>query len=447
MGELEDKENKPEDTILAGLVEDEPKDTAKPVVVKEEKPKKPRKATKVEKPAKTEKEVLATEPLMDKLDPREAFLEILGQMGLKRGVEIITDVFFTGNIDDPAWLDSTLILANVNKKQREMLITRYYGASPHDLGVILGDNSNATKKIQDDTIDSNDFDASKMLKEQYKTAQNMQMIKHLQQMNAPETPAPVNEVIEEVPLFDSTGKPIIDPTTEKQAYKRIVSRGVEVNKQDNSFQSAMAMMQLMKDDAKPDSNSNMHEMMTVFSAKFDTLRHEQSLDSAKQDLQRERDKFEEASKRHVDDLRRAEDKYNSDLTRVQETNAREVDAVAKSMGDKLESLQTGYARDIQHREDMDNIQGMFGNKIKTLEDDLSAKAGNIKDTVVKELLKQGSVVTNQATTTVGAFVDPMAKIMQQMYATSLNQMNPDAQQQGQIPNTTNSELQELITDT
>lgn len=454
MPETHDENTQDTDAVLAGIVGEvndaeviqtgevvEAKTTKKSAEVSKKSVKKTDK-----KKIELETVIPISEPFIDKLDPRDEFLNILKQMGITRGIEVVADVFLNGNIDDASWLDSTLLLANINKKNRELILTRYYGQPFDELGVKLRDNIKGNVKHSSDSSDTGEFDVSQMMKEQFKSAKDMQMMNQLidmnKAMNKSSDASPVNEYVEEIPLFNTDGSPTIDSTTGLQAVKRIISKGQSAQRPDSSMQMMSAMFQNMLTQNNKSGDSSAKEMMLEFSNKFTELQASQVAESNRLELLRAQDRFDEERRRNQDDVRRLEDKHKEDLQRAKDDNDKNLDNLAKSMNDKIESVQESYKRDLDHREMIDEVQSMFGKKITDLEADLNRTSTDIKSTVIKEGLKQSNQIVNQANSTIGAFVTPMADIMKNMYANSMNQMQQTVAQ-SEVPDTTNEELQEL----
>ena len=133
---------------------------------------------KSEKESKTKKkssgEPTKTSNQSDKLDPREEFIGILSDIGIKRGVGVITDVFFNGEISDPEYLDKCLALGGIAVPQRRLIITRYFGVSPEDLGIEMISTAQSRKggKSQKQNVEDEDIGgvAAVMMKEQLKAA-------------------------------------------------------------------------------------------------------------------------------------------------------------------------------------------------------------------------------------------------------------------------------------
>ncbi len=69
--------------------------------------------------------------------PQDRFRRIIKDQGYKTGVENLLSVFFDGDTNSPKWLDDVLMMGNIPAKNRELIVTTYYGKTLTELGITI----------------------------------------------------------------------------------------------------------------------------------------------------------------------------------------------------------------------------------------------------------------------------------------------------------------------
>ncbi|MCK5386779.1 MAG: hypothetical protein KAJ39_06315 [Gammaproteobacteria bacterium] len=415
--------------------------------VTEEKAKKPRKSRSVKK----KEPGVAQEPekVSDTLDPRDAFIKILKDSGLSKGIEIITDVFMGGEIDEPEWLDKALLLGSVPMRTRELIITRYYGISPEEMGMNLLPQTKAAAKARDAKKEK-DGDEKKLgfddikqtqaqiLKSRLEAASMRKMVEDLDRMEAGphKDDKPVHKSVVERPLIHDgeivmkDGVPVLE---------RIVTEGTDVmHQQGGSDMSTMlAFMKMSKDNEKPvvaDLNAKPSWAVELENS-IKVNKADEEKNRIADELKREKEKREESDREH-----------RKEIEKVKESHAKELEKLSSEITYKVDSIKDAFRSELEHRKDMDAIQGALGTEIHNLKEEMSRSQRDIKDTVVSELTKTGSKIVEKTTSGFDAVVQPMAEVARDMYKAQIDVMR------GQtgiapidtVPETTESELEGLV---
>jgi len=121
------------------------------------------------------KEPIAPSPL----DPSRRFNDILRDMGLRQGREVITNVFFSGNTDDPLHLDNILKLAQVGHPQRKLIIAAWYGELPDKIKKKIDESKEDEEKEDIEEVNMDINKLKKRLKDRLDVQEYLKVLEYL----------------------------------------------------------------------------------------------------------------------------------------------------------------------------------------------------------------------------------------------------------------------------
>ncbi len=157
------------DEVEIAKKEEDIKSKAKAIAEKEDELKASKKVQQKDEKKKIKPESIASET------PQDRFRRIVRDQGYSTGVENMTSVFYEGNTDNPSWLDDVLKLSHIPAKNREMIITAYYGKPIKELGITVepafgGITKKEEEKKAEDAkkVIDDEFDLLKMSQDEIK---------------------------------------------------------------------------------------------------------------------------------------------------------------------------------------------------------------------------------------------------------------------------------------
>lgn len=415
-----------EKDILDGLMDDAPK--------KQKKPKKqagePKKESvdQVKDPDMPISDMMAT--------PQERFMSMLRDMGIRKGRETVTNLFFGGDIDDPLWLDNALKSNGISVANRGMIISAYYGETLDDLGIVLSPDKKNKKKQsaqRDDDEESDDEmkEIEKMRRDMWSDKKRKLALLQLEsemkkagdELGATDTSNNVMKTIRRPvfvdgqPVVDGGGNIVMESVTEP-----VVSSG-------NSGMESVMTVLLTNLLNNKGGDSEVKAIVNEMKAENERARHET-------ELQRKEDKIEQTEMRHLDELKRTHDDFKRELQHEREANLR-----------NLEQLNSKFDNELRHRDDMDNIVGSLQatnkQKQEELEKRINTMSSDIKSTIVSKGTEIADNVTSKTGDLISEVVTPMAKMMGDQYKTQIDMYR---QQVGldPTPKATDADLIEFI---
>lgn len=412
----------------------------------EEKPKKKKK----EEQPKVQVAEVKSKP-MPSIDPNQEFIAILKGMGVKEGkAELISDVFFKGDINDPAWLDRSLVLGDLSTKHRELVITSYYGATPEELGVELlpqnkakmaqkaagGQNAEVTGTLPLDIQKLN----AEVLRNKFQALQNKQLLREFDRI----------EREERAELAEREKKN--SPAPKKVIQRPMVSREGQIIKAEDG--TPVMERIVMEGDGAVSGGGGLDGIVTVLLAKLlddkkptvapvdPNVKPTWALDmERKMDLQKADDdkrRLEDEVKKEKEKREDLEKEYKKELDRVEAQHQRDIDRQREDTKGQLQHLSDRFDDERKHREEMDNIQSTYGGKFEELKKELDRTQKDIKTAVVSEVTKTGSKVIDRVTQTADSIITPLAEAytegMRLQYKVATTK----------IPDTNENELKQLI---
>jgi hypothetical protein len=391
------------------------------------------------KKEKQEKVAVKQSNQTDKLDPREEFISILSDIGIKRGVGVITDVFFNGEISDPEYLDKCLSLGGIAVPQRRLIITRYFGQSPEDLGVEMITTAQSRKggkgQGQNDVGEDIGVTATKMMKDRLQAAQTKALINQLEGYDDDSKKELPQKTIER-PLIDAdTGEFIVKDG--KPVMERITTIGGESATSSDPMTTMLAMANILG--KKGDSNDRPQwavELQNQVVTSNDKRRLED-------DLRRERDKREDEEKEHRREMERMKDDMAREISHIKDGHIDEMKRISDEMTFRITNVKDNFEAEVRHRDEMDGIKEIYGGEFGKLRDEIDMMNKDVKSAVVGEAVKTGSKVVGKSTDTLDTVIGGAADVLKDMYKAQISTMRGNVQNAG-MPNTTEDELKELL---
>lgn len=373
--------------------------------------------------------------------PQDRFKKTLVDLGFSKGSNTITDVFFQGDIDSPAYLDSVLKVSGIPARNRSMILTSWYGKTPEELGIkIEPTNISSTtqvvanleqKKIEDQKV-LDEFDPSKLaaadlrdMMNREKTAAAMAQITATRleaeeranavKLRSNPPPAPVaQQVYRQIrkPIFNKEGGLVLD--TAGQPIFETISEPVFQGESHNSggidMVSMLGLIKSMGNDNKNQDNPAITTLMT----EIKNQNANRALDEKNNEIKRLIDKMEAAEREHKSEKDRIEDKLQEKLDRVLADNAK-----------NLESLKERFMESIQHQKDIDQIAGSLSERHKKEMDEIKKQLTNSQSSIEKTIIAKATDTSNDVVRSITditkSVVEPMAGVMKDHYSTMIDQ--------------------------
>ena len=391
-----------EKDILDGLMGEKPKEKKKQAKQGESKKEN---ADQVKDPDMPMSDMMST--------PQERFMLMLRDMGIRKGRETVTNLFFGGDIDDPLWLDNALKSNGISVANRGMIISAYYGETLDDLGIVLSPDKKNKKKQsgqQDDDEESDDEmkEIEKMRRDMWADKKRKLALLQLES----EMKKAGNE---------------LGATGAGDNAMKTIRRPVFVDGQPVIDDKGSIVMESVTEPVVSSSNSGMESVMTVLltnlinnkgdDGKVESIVNEMKAENERarhdNELQRKEDKIEQTEQRHIDEMKRTQDDFKRELQHERENNLR-----------SLEQLNSKFDSELRHRDDMDSIVGglQAANKQKQeeLEKRINSMGSDIKSTIVSKGTEIADNVTSKTGDLISEVVTPMAKMMGDQYKTQID---------------------------
>ena len=394
-------------------------------------------------PSEPKKSKKADDIEFDNLDPKEEFVAILKSMGIKRGVQVVADVFFSGDVSNPKYLDETLVLGGISLPQRRLIISRYFGQSPEQLGVELYTaKSNLASAPKEEDIN---VTAAQLMKQRLMAAQNRAMIKELEKIDSPEPVEPKQKKkVVERPMISKDGEFIMKDGV--PVVERVIMEG-DFPQSDNTMSTMLMMMKFFeKKNEAPVVNPNEKPTWAIeLENTIKVNKAEEEKRRLEDELKREIEKREEKEDEMKKELEREKEANRKELGRQKAEHERELTKQKDEIDFRLRSLKESFDNEIKHRDSIDSIKDAYGERFDEMKKEIDLTKKDIKSAVASEMTKTGSKVIDRMTQTADGVIQPMAEVMKDMYSTQIDMMR---KQQGLpakgIPDTNEEELKRLV---
>jgi len=392
---------------------------------------------------------LATDEDLQRLDPASEFKAILKDVGIRRGIDTITETWLGGDIDSPKWTDTVLKVGGIPAARRKLVLMRIFGMTEDQIKELniaseKDDKETVIKIKETDKTDEDDLENVvkeldkehvKSLKRQMLEARLMQQMmeykKALKELNKDDTKTQPMHRTKLVPVLNENGE-ILKDEQGNPVYQKVIE---PVDPSNASALDPVTIMTLMTSMMKqqqqpPQTNSELQEIKEAVMRQMETikeLQHKTELDNLRQAYE----KLREEKERELDRLER---EYNRRLE--EEKNERLRD---------LTQLKESFERQIQMREQIDKVAGYYNKQLEELKEEIRNRDKDLRSAIVGEITKTASKTTERAADTIDGIVTPLASVMKDMYKTQIDMMRRQAGINPiDVPETSEEELRELI---
>ena len=398
------------------------------------------KAPKVAASVKETKKEKSEEVAME--TPQDRFRKIINDSGYKTGVENLTSYFFSGNTDSPDWLDYTLKIANIPAKNREIILSLYYGKTIEDLGIkidSLSIKSKDEKKIESDkaaATKDDSFDLSKIadddLKEYIKnekTETAMEMMKARKEKaiadreeaeerrNNRKNPQATSVMMRQIqrpvivngaPLLNKEGAMVYETIQEP------VPNG-QNNSGDNMTGIAAIIAALMpRVNPQGSGDSDVAKAITAMNAKIESIQKNTELQAKEDEIKRLNERIDREKVESKRDLEKEKESMKERLDKIEADRLRD-----------LTSLKERFNESIQHKKELDDVIGQISGAHKKEIDGLKQKLEHTQTNIERTIVSKGTETLDGVTKQVGNIakevITPMAEVMKDHYRTIIDQ--------------------------
>jgi len=374
--------------------------------------------------------------------PQDRFRRIVRDQGYNVGVQNMTDVFFEGNTDSPSWLDEVLKLSHIPAKNREMIITAFYGKSLKDLGItvepglggtIKKDEEKKAEELKKAADDDGFGDLLKISQDEMKEtiknektllsiAQMKRMRKELEGDDKKDHNQQQYQMRQVIRPIMKDGKLIYNK--DGTVMTETIVEPISLNQQGGGNSDIMNML-AMRALAPP-------EAPKAVAGDPALLEYIKKLDSKieKMDSDRAIQAKEEENKRLLDKLERKEEEFKKDMERREKENKENLDKLNAERIRDLTELKERFAETIQHKKEMDEIVGTISSAHKKEIDGLKQKLEHTQTNIEKTIVSKSTETIDGITKKVGNIaedvVKPMAEVMKDHYRTVIDQTRVNA---------------------
>lgn len=395
--------------------------------------------------------------------PQDRFRRIIKDMGYSTGVENMTSVFFEGDTDSPSWLDDVLKLSHIPAKNRELIITAYYGKPLKDLGISvdpiisqsksdkLKEKESEKAKVSDELLDLAKISEDE-LKERVKAektllslAQLRAMREEIESRGKKETPSQQQAVqMRQVsrPVVGSDGKIVTgkDGTIVYETVVEPVSNSQNQLGHGGDFLSMVAAMKaLMGGEEKKGQPSEIAEAIRMMQQQMNEMKLENERRAKEDEIKRLSEKLEKQTEEHRRELERRENDFKDKLDELNKERLRD-----------LEALEKRFQETIEHKREMDAIIGAVSSEHKKEMDSLKQRLEHAQTSIERTVVAKGTdtvdKLSGKMADVVESVVKPMAGVMKDHYSTIIE---TERQKLGlpslkeSIPKVTESELEQF----
>ena len=405
---------------------------------------------------KEEKKVIKPETIALET-PQDRFRRIVRDQGYSTGVNNMSSVFFEGNTDSPSWLDEILKLSHLPARNREIIITAYYGKTPKELGITVEpafqNKKEEEKKAEDakKAATEDEFDLLKMSQDEMKEsiknektllalAQMKKMRKELEHEDKPKENQQQYQMRQVIRPMIKDGKMIYNK--DGAIVTETVVEPVALGQQGGTNSEIMSML-AMKALAPPEASKQAASDPAL-------LEYIKKLDSKIEGMEasRQLQAKEEEIKRMNDKLERKEEEYKKDMERKEKENSDRLDKMNAERIRDLTELKERFAETIQHKKELDDIIGQISTSHKKEIDGLKQKLDHTQTNIERTVVSKGTETIDKMTQKVGDIAEdvikPLASVMQDHYKTVIDQTRVNAglpSLRDTIPKVNESELE------
>ena len=389
--------------------------------------------------------------------PQDRFRRIVRDQGYNIGVDNMTSVFFEGNTDSPLWLDDVLKLSHIPAKNREMIITAYYGKTIKELGINIESgfiNKKEEEKKAEDAKKAgieDEFDLLKLSQDEIKetiknektllaVAQIKKMRKELEHDDKPKENQQQYQMRQVIRPMIKDGKMIYNK--DGAIITETVVEPVALGQQggtNSDIMSMLAMKALAPPEASKQATSDpaLLEYIKKLDSKIEGMEASRQLQAKEEEIKRMNDKLERKEEEYKKDMERKEKESNERLDKMNAERIRD-----------LTELKERFAETIQHKKELDDIIGQISTSHKKEIDGLKQKLDHTQTNIERTVVSKGTETIDKMTQKVGDIAEdvikPLASVMQDHYKTVIDQTRVNAglpSLRDTIPKVNESELE------
>lgn len=365
--------------------------------------------------------------------PQDRFRRIVRDQGYNIGIENMTSVFFEGNTDLPAWLDDVLKLSHIPAKNREMIITAYYGKPLKELGITVEpafqSRKDEEKKAEDARKLSGDDDIDLLrisqdeLKETIKNektllavAQMKKMRKELEHDDRPKENQQyqMRQVIRPMirdgkMVYNKDGTVMTETIVEPVA---LGQQGGGSNEIMNML--AIRALQPPEPSKQPASDPALLEYIKKLDSKIEKMDADRQIQVKEEEIKRLNDKLDRKEEEAKKELERKEREFADKLKDLNDERVRD-----------LTELKERFQESMQHKKELDDILGQVSSQHKKEIDGLKQKLEHTQTNIERTIVSKGTETVGEMTKKIGSIaedvVKPMAEVMKDHYKTVIDQ--------------------------
>lgn len=373
--------------------------------------------------------------------PQDRFRRIIRDQGYNIGIENMTSVFFEGNTDSPSWLDEILKLSHIPAKNREMIITAYYGKTIKELGINIEsgfiNKKEEEKKAEDakKAVDGDEFDLLKLSQDEIKetiknektllaVAQIKKMRKELehddkkdnqqQQQQQYQMRQVIRPLIKDGKMiYNKDGAVVTETVVEPVALGQQGGTNDLVN---------MLIMKSLSPQEAPKQVAGdpaLLEYIKKLDSKIEKMDSDRQIQAKEEELKRMNDKLERKEEEYKKDTERKEKEYNDRLDKLNAERIRD-----------LTELKERFAETIQHKKELDDVVGQISGQHKKEIDGLKQKLEHTQTNIERTIVSKSTDTVDKLTGKVGdiaeSVIKPMADVMKDHYKTVIDQTRVNA---------------------
>jgi len=420
-----------EKDITDQLIDEAAEQTKKEKEVKEAAKKQPQ----VPEKEKKKSENIASET------PQDRFRRIVKDQGYNIGVDNMTSVFFEGNTDSPLWLDDVLKLSHIPAKNREMIITAYYGKTIKELGINIEsgfiNKKEEEKKAEDAkkaTSDESGMDellkmSQDEMKESIKNektllaiAQMKKMRKELEHDDKPKENQQQYQMKQVIRPLIKDGKMIYNK--DGAVVTETVIEPVALGQQgggNNDIMQMLAIRALQPPEAPKQvaGDPALLEYIKKLDSKIEKMDSDRQIQAKEEEIKRLNDKIDRKEEENKKELDRKEKDFTDKLKDLNDERVRD-----------LTELKERFKESMEHKKELDDIVGQITSGHKKEIDGLKQKLEHTQTNIERTIVAKSTDTVDKLTGKVGdiaeSVIKPMAEVMKDHYKTVIDQTRVNA---------------------
>lgn len=371
--------------------------------------------------------------------PQELFRKVMLDSGFKQGLEATTKVFFSGDADDPSWLDTVLQLANVPAKNRKLIITSWYGKTPEDLGITVEPSIKSKDKAKDTLVNvnekkSDEIDISKMAADELKDYINQEKTEAAMEMIAAKR-AEARARREEIEdRRNQKNNPQQATVMMRQVQRPVIVNGAPVQNKDGTILYetiqepvpsgsgggtdltgiAAIIAAITPRNNQSSGDSEIVKALQVVTSRIDNIQSQSEVQRKDDENKRLQEKLEREKEESKKDREKQEADFKDRLDRMEKERIRD-----------LTELKERFQETIKHKDELDAVIGGVQQSHKKEMDEIKKRLEHAQTSIERTVVSKGTETVDKMTEKVGdiaeSVIKPMVGVMKDHYATVIDQ--------------------------